>query len=1181
MPKNDSLLSAINNAALLSKGNARQALDELISVDLSDPVNFRKAVTKHRALWGGEFAIGPDGIDHWESTNPRFLGGVDADDYLNNQTFLDSTAADSFEKIKQAATEQRIRFGLSVVTDQEVLINILKYNSDECRAYLTKKVAPDMPVPHGWNATTPHATPGHPGTNDSRHILTDEAVIRIQQQAANKLLFQLIAKPDLQNPELLDNLISARNDAARFESAAQALGFPAEGLASLDQVFPQDLFDKAIERRDELKKVAALEQFNRILSTLDYTWLSSKTPMLGIASPEGFLNTLLNQPEFVAVKDTLKEDKDVFGAKVQQQLCERYLQDKLSKDGLNLGDRTLKGVPICNANNEADLKAALKNGIPGHDAIIDKAVGTDNLNLFKVSMLKGLLSKIHHQDRNIDYLKKLDQAKIKDLPKKLAGFIDNVNDSFSLDFLKPEHLNDIKGVIRDRLKVLTRDKRIEDFEALVDKAQMSYGREAHKTLIDLFRQLPDEKQVEIISVEKRNDLNLVINARTPEQIKFFWGNVDSNGRPLNVSALIVENERNAAFRNVHNPIIAGLLVNLGIPTDNIAAVNQALSDHRALNFSDPDHYKTLVEALWVASGSPANKNEFYQAFNLTAADSNVLAPRHEVADKIQAHHKNNVIIYDRIDEPRILPAGKRFDELFLKVGRPDSWASKDDVKKAEALFVQSKDVHEFLDKLFPESEDKPLNSKEKALKESLSRALTPTVFREIKAEKRKNLFDKDNDEIKQKIINEVNQELTELQKSKPSIEEHKAKLEKIPDNKVLQASLYNWALEGNTSERTQAMKKTYKELSEQCDEIIEHLQTNLRDLDACLESTKEPQPPNDVKSLEVRRQFTEMREKLEAEKNAVAEQLAFFQTTKAKISGEKGLLSTIDEFSSGKVRLQHKSLNVTYKAIEKDQVATLARQLNPAATTTLGTTLSTNRDPNYSIEEIPEVGKVLCADMIHYQDDPNTPGNKIEADKGRFTVDFHPEGKIVPGLLQGAEVYKRHPQEVKILYLSQDPNNKAKDAIEAAMNLLERWDGKTPITLKGVKGKEQELQYLWTALVVLGEHHPNFSQSKIEFSARNTAAWNPGNEKNWRGFTKESVYESVFKGTAKSHIAAQIADFKGIMDKRKREELDSGTKKTVSDYKENLSGIKTPNDKNKKIEGPVKSQGGIILKNGN
>lgn len=265
MPKNNSLLAAINNPALLSKGDlARHALDELISVDLSDPVNLRKAVTKHRVLWGREFGIRPDGIDTWESTNPRFLAGADADDYLNDETFLDSTdRVDSFAKIKQAATEQRIHFGLSAVTDQEVLINILKYNSDECRAYLTKKVVPEMPVPQGWHATAPHATPGHPGTNDSRDILTDEAVIRIQQQAAKQLLFQLIAKPDLQNPKLLDDLISARND---LKVAAQALGFPAEGLTSLEQKFPDELFDKAQERSDALKKLLPWKNLTEFLA---------------------------------------------------------------------------------------------------------------------------------------------------------------------------------------------------------------------------------------------------------------------------------------------------------------------------------------------------------------------------------------------------------------------------------------------------------------------------------------------------------------------------------------------------------------------------------------------------------------------------------------------------------------------------------------------------------------------------------------------------------------------------------------------------------------------------------------------------------------------------------------------------------------------------------------------------
>ncbi|QMT59294.1 hypothetical protein [Legionella sp. PC997] len=1176
--KNKSLLSAIYNSALLSKGDtARQALDELISVDLSNSESLRKAVTKHRALWGGEFNIRPDGILNWESTVPRFLGGVDPDDYLNDDSFLNSTdAEDNFEKIKQAATEQRIQFGLNAVTDKEVLINILKYNADECRAYLKKKIVPDMPEPQGWKATVPHATPGHPGTNDSTSILTNEAVTRIQQQAAKQLLFQLIAKPDLRNPKLLDDLISAKNNSAQLKLAAQALGFPAEGLASLDQVFPDAIFEKAKERSDELKKIAALEEFNRILNTLDYTWLSTKTPILGIASPEGFLDTLLNQSEFAAVKDTLKEDKTVLGAKVQQQLCERYLQDKLLKDGINLGDRSTKAVPICNAQNEVDLKAALKNGIAGHDAIIDKAVGANNLDSIKVSMLKGLLSKIPSNSHNISYMQNLDRASAKNLPKLLARFIEGT-DTFSLAFLKPEHLNDIKGVIRDRLKVFARDKRIEDFKNLIDRFQSSYGREAHAALIDLFRQLPDEKQKEITSTEKLNDLNLVLNAQTPEQIQFFWGKVDSKGQPLNVGALVSENKRNAVFKEIHNPIIAKSLVSLGIPID-IGAINQALYDHRALDFSGLNDYQTLVEALWVASGSPVDKDKFYQAFDLTAANSNVLVSPHKVAAKIQAHHKNNVIVYERLEEPKLLPAGKRLDEIFLKVGRPVSWNSADDIKRAEHLFVESKNVHEFLDKLLPESDDKPLNAKDKALKESLSRALTPTIFREIKAEKRKSLFDKDNDTNKQKIITEVNQELTELQKYKQSIQGHKAKLEKIPDNKVLQASLYNLAIEGNTREKTQAMKKTYNELSEQCDEILEHLHSNLRDLDACLESTKEPQPPHDIKSVDVRLQFTEMREKLEAEKRNVVEQIAFYQKAKAKISGEKGLLSTIDEFSSGKSRLQHSSLNVTYKTIEKDKVATLDTQLNPAAATSRGTTLSTNREPNFSIEEIPPEGKVLCADMVHYKPDPSDPAKKIEADKGRFTVDFHPEGKIAPGVLQGSEVYKRHPQELKIMYLSKDPNYKAKDAIEAAMNILERWDGRTPIRLKGIKGKEDELQFLWTALVVLGEHHPNFSASKLEISPRNSAAWSPIHEKNWRGFTNESVYETVFKGTAKSHIAEQVADFKDLMDKRKREELDSGMNKTVADYKENLGGIKTPTDKNKKIEGPVSSQGANRIK---
>jgi hypothetical protein len=1176
---NKKLFDAINKPEFLQKGEAaRRALDELIAVDSTDLVKFRVAVTKHRALWE-QMGIKPDTVlINWIDTKPTGLGDGGADDnaYLADETFLNSAhATHNFAIIKQAATEQRVKLGLSANTDQQILINILKYNEDECRAYLMNKSAlPDIPTPQGWGVDAPSPGSEYPFKNNSAHILPKEAIDGIKQHAAQQLILKLINKPEFLNSEQLDDLLNAKRaaDPMALNLAVQAIvvGIPPAVSSSIGlDVFTPEFVEKIEKRRDALKQAAASTKFNEIVATITNDWLATQTPLLSKTPPATFLDTLLADPQFAAVKDTFKvANKEEFADTLQKKFCARYLQDKLAKEGIPLDLQ--KASSILNATDEATLKVALKAALPGQDVIVDQAVNADNQVALKLSVLKNTIKQLPFSDK----FKAIEQASsTKKLTEGLVALLgkDGAGNDVSFDFLKPEQLEEIKGLVRDRVQVFSRDKRRQDFsDKIVDKIPSGYGKAAHKVLIDLFGQLPDDKQIELLSKENLNQVKLLLSAKTSEQIKGILGKVDSAGHPLNVDALVEENKKNALFKAIHNPHVAKALVNLGVTADKIDAVNRALAGR-------PADYKTLIAELHAVCGSP-DKNSFYKAFNLD--NTGLITDPHPVATAVVNHYRNNAIVYQR-QADSTLPAEKRFEDILLRVGRPGSWTTKQDVEKAETDFAQSKNVHEFLDKLFPVAEGAVLPPKEQALKEALSRELTPTVFREIQAEKRTNIFAID-DVHKQRVIDEVNQQLTELQKSNPSIEEHAKKTARLHTVEQLQASfkIYDPSLSQSTAKQIKEIKDGYEELSAECDVTIAHLQSKLADLEASLESTKGPAPTDP----EIRRKYEEMREKLEAEKILVNAQLDTYNAAKKKLAGEKGLLAVLKEFSSGTQRLQHKSLDATYKAFSR---GALPPQTDPGSRACHGVSISTNRDLNYTSEKIPPNGQVLCVDMAHYKEDPSNPGQQIpiQGQTGRYIIDFHPpnadrseqlireNSKYVGRLWQHDELHKRHPLKAEVISVPSDPNFHAQDSIRLAMDILQHWDGKTPIKVEGDEGNEKYVAYLYYAFLEVGEHYPGFDKSKVVIGENNTAKWKPSQDKNWRGaYNSDSIRETVYKGTAKSYIAEQLSDFDALMEKRKEAAtLASVSNDSATTFRDKLQkgrsdDIQTNTEKNAVVE---------------
>src|SRR5207253_1368827 len=149
-----------------------------------------------------------------------------------------------------------------------------------------------------------------------------------------------------------------------LDMALQAIGIPAAVSSSLDtlDVFDAEFLKKIEDRRDALNQAAALAEFNRIRDTIKDDWLATRAGLLSNASPEAFLDALLSHsPEF----DTLDkaafnkiDNRAVFAETLQKQFCERYLQDKLAKNGITIPADIEKARKVLNAD-EATFKTEL------------------------------------------------------------------------------------------------------------------------------------------------------------------------------------------------------------------------------------------------------------------------------------------------------------------------------------------------------------------------------------------------------------------------------------------------------------------------------------------------------------------------------------------------------------------------------------------------------------------------------------------------------------------------------------------------------------------------------------------------------------------------------------------------------------------------------------------------------
>jgi hypothetical protein len=1050
--KNADLLKILQNSdGVLGKNNlkgAKDALDALLSVNLNTAEGntaFRRAVIAHQKFW--------------KVCTPKllFLQQPAAKGYLESDNFLDpNQEGANFILLRQLATQQRVLLGLQNVTD-DTLINILVHNPEECRAYLASKVSElgilaNIP---GWQPNERHDSlqPNKPDANKSVDILTEPAITSIKNQAVNLLLFRAVEKQG--DSALLKAVVNATNK-TDLDKAAKAIGFPDKALKDLDLPMHagiKGMIDTKIAQADaEAKKNAAdgaKAQFELyVTKNLVHTPASL---LLLRAALEGN-----NPADFITFIEKYNSSfKHLDSNEIP------WAKGLLGASYLKTVLLTRQGevLPAINTADTPLFKRKLKTlAEPGEAHFID-ALPDGQLLAIKTVLVKNLISTIKADQLNT--LTKLYETKnlipFKAEMKKLG--------LTQVEWMSDNDMVDIHHSLRNRA-----------FELEVRQLATFEG-EAHPNLLHLFEQLATEKQTELL--KKPDIIRHLMSARDEAAVRFYLDN-----KTVFVDEIVKENIRVHSFSTIHNQAVADILLRfepaIDLDINKVAAINQVL--HQFSNdFSSVANYKLLVDNLKNAAG--INHAGIYKAFDLTEDASAYIAGSNVNKNAIALQQTNNAPLRAA---DQTLPT-KIVD--FFRQLKKDKPLSVIDIKELTLLLNQAEKRDVFITAV--SNRNPPADQ---ALVKSLQQHLSASLFKELKrAQIQPDLLAAD----KQKFSDakkKIREQLLEFQALRKPYAENKNSLKFIAD--VRPIDLFNPAYHGKTRADAQMMKAHYKELAAKCAAIEEQLKRNivaLQDYEDSLPNRSHPHHPAEI---------TRLRQSLELEIQAAKEDLKFYHQVNKKLSGDHGILNAIHNSEKGTIHYIYQSEGLTCNVHRDDGTSALVSDLPSPQHSKMS--MGGSNSTAYKLVE---------GSSFEYFDEPVLKDKQFKA-QGRFTQTYEPSSTHTPNCTVTIT------QTPKILVSGQNPQENGRNLIiakvkcytDAAVALIAANGGKAPTKENPIRitgSDPEELNFLWTALVVLGEGEPRFGRDAIKVES---TKFNPDSQLKWGGrFTDDSFYKQYFK----------------------------------------------------------------------
>lgn len=1127
MPMNKEFYEVLKNADLLDKEKVklRAALDALIQAKTI--VEFKKAIAENPnfTFWQTHY---PDLMK-----NPRLiLGG-----YHMSDDFLKDDGEYNFSKLQQVAAEQRVKLGLQNA-DEDLLVNILKHNPVQVRAYIGSNAELGMLSNAGnWVASAP-AVPPALSENASEAVLSNEAIATIQLEARERLLLKLIASAKYIQIEKFKKLQNALT-VDEQKIAAQELGSYVDIGANFKI---SDTVKTALDKKilSITKQAVTLGYEDHFLNLTDGKVLAlhnSKTDKEFTEQLDAPFNTIAGA-ELVAAKDiinirvqkyvTEKYEAHIKGLSIDKMIALRNSNDADFKTKLESPFNTLTGlefdkarklikdrydlvapaeflVRAINTDSLANLNAELVN-IPAYIGIPPLAEA--GIKPLKIKLIKELLAgqPVHA----LSTIKGIGEAKtvadfntaLNKLAIALVSWID-----------EPARLEIQKAA------------RLRAFEIQLDTKKAS--KEQKEAFIAVFKKLDAAGQSDKLTDKKAGKaLANALKASDSNALEVDYLGKSAKGVDKADLDKIIEVNKTAAQQHailtgIHNAPLAKIIHELRLhelkppvelTPEKIAAINSVFTKKgpplKIDDLSDAGVYfitnlelilgvnlKSTIEShLRSIKKDGAIEKEFELLLGAIKKDNELKG------ELLLVYHSEKATVNRKLLDV-ILSANLGASAVAASAGLP----------KLDALyenFTESDNKDTFIGKFTPGS----------PVRQHLKDNLTETRFKEIKEhQNRLNLvsmgFITADFETAQKTLENT---LKEIDKIRNSLAGNATALKHL--HKITQHQLISPAYQGKAREKSEEMLANYKELDKVCELALDKLRREQVKLEIIIGDLNRLQ--GGLNNREVTDLFNSAQFKLEALKKDIK----YYEDILQKLRGHnrevtladgskqiehvEGVIEVVEKAAAGTTNYVYSPATVTYATMTKDEFLKL--ESDGTGLPSVSPILAKSREALVEKDS-------LAAEVSEETDIPEDKGldgylleDSLKAGQIRVydykqTLSAGPSatpkldfvGRFTEEQIRDTSTFPRTRLTVKMF--PDAVEDRVEMTFEMALQILSRFDGmptkELPVKLKGYS--KDQVEYMYAALITLGVDS--------EAIKMNTAVFKPEQHKGtlW-GFNKKT-----------------------------------------------------------------------------
>lgn len=1073
MTKNVDFAVLLQNEGRLVADTARadardKGLEAIVAQDPTKPGLVRQAILSHQGYFQHQV---PD------------TGGVNADRYQDTADFMD----DSNNAILcQFAAQQRVTCGLARLSEAELIAFVKEVDAQKCREQLsaTTEMSFLQKAPN-WKA-------------NSAGTLDDGKVRYLQLQALQLMVYRKLQTASAK--EIADFETNyATNPAGTIAgllgnkiTVASALVIP--GIFRTNQVVnPTNINALIVERKKDFAKTAFIEIVDKL------------TPQQ--ASTAAMFRKLAN--------DTADFKADTTEGLNISNVDDGEIPDLQGKLGL----KYIQG-DIANITVAADAKALFES-VDLKTSLEGRYSGGGDVTFVASSLGQQNSENIIKRAAAVQYIK-LDTTLI---AADKSGLIPATGITMSLAVFKNElkkiGVKPVDWVTEADMIYMQNQLRREVLKSTLAKESLG-GTDAHEKLLEAYAQLSPDQQEKVGA-----DLRTVMNTTNIKVLEYYFGK-DSG---VDLNAIILQNERMAAFKAIRNPEVAKILANFKPKIDvtkmNVDAINAAFvtgSPPKAINFepsagSFHADYADFVNTVEAACGiAVSNRNAFSTAFGLNAARD---AYNGQGSESVVKQQKMNEDVLNNLQQTTDYEKG--FTTFVASIPKTD---------KIQPKMPESLDDFNSIDKFVGAMAPPTGYAKTQAHTDRFKKQLTPEMLTNFRKQNIAALF--------QAAKNKPDTVVTQIENNVGQLNKDRRALMTDKKQKVL-------ALKGFTEDHARSpafvnevhknpidMRSKYTELNQECTRVIHRLSRDKSILESNLESIQD----NALKPVTPKNRSLQM--KLQLEIDQINKDLTDYKDAQTGINNALVVVNegmkTKEMVVVGSEWSVEDPIATIQKGVRKSGVSIPLLKGTTILETQLAQPLTAGNSRSYTLSAPVPVGGTA---------DPKLEGKftqtALKNGAQRFDINNFPTG-------------------------SDNEQQKAAFAMGLARQLLAAHGGvpkkKEPIVINsdGIEddNTKEALRYLWTALVVLGENSKDnkFSANAIEV---NSNVFDPADEAMimGRGWDANSLYKTVFTNTGPNSAKREVQTHLTQANKLESVSREAGAQhKSASEFKGNLDKLR-------------------------